>query len=477
MPFGVKTYPNAGRSKIGDEQLRILQEARNYLDNLSVEKADYTVSSLCYLNSWAPTVGNAKLRFLSCGFRASGCLLYSLAKNLLLISTLSEYVLDPAGSDWSGYDHLVVSWALESDFKNNGSYVDRYFKTCNRDTPRSLWLLISLDGYSPANVDKNIRVFRRNPGATRYYIGFLMRRVYAAIISAHGNLKRAVHSCSATSVFAEIVADLFRNYLPGTSFRSVIVPYEAQPFQHAIFREAKRFSRQIETVGYLHSALAALPTDFIRRRNAPERLLVHGIGQRRTLEAYLGWKSNSVQVIPSLRYRWNSSSNMGGFVFLPYSFGKEDAILKAFKGFLTCSAEGSLVHLTVKNHPVMDASSRHRRLVRKLSAMIAQFSGKFSEASPGKALSVFIGATASVLEALERGIGVVHICSDPVFESHSETLWPLLEVHAICKNVFRYLLRKPSSYVQLGSEEEDMFLKYCCDHQNTTAGPNFSAVD
>ena len=83
---------------------------------------------------------------------------------------------------------------------------------------------------------------------------------------------------------------------------------------------------------------------------------------------------------------------------------------------------------------------------------------KFSENSKNFT-SVFFCETYAVIEALERGVTAIHICSDPVFQSYTEELWPSIKVTQISKYVFAYNLNKIGECIQLG-RTDDVFSKY-----------------
>ena len=69
-------------------------------------------------------------------------------------------------------------------------------------------------------------------------------------------------------------------------------------------------------------------------------------------------------------------------------------------------------------------------------------------------LSIFIGSTSSPIEALERGLEVIHICDDPVFQSYSSELWPSIKVKKIDNNTYEYQLLKKSNLIQLGDSSK-----------------------
>jgi hypothetical protein len=253
---------------------------------------------------------------------------------------------------------------------------------------------------------------------------------------------------------ADQIADAVGSQLSMGQFASIVAPYEAQPFQHAAFRVAKL--KGVRTIGYLHSALPPLPTDLIWRDGAPELLLTHGRGQADILVNRLGWCAASLRCVPSLRYRREDRGSLAALVFLPYHFEDPSLIVDAFLDFLKASAPGSLPSLTIRNHPVMRESERHLRLVAALEQAMVRHQDRFGAGPQLAPISVFIGATAAILEALEHGIDVVHICSQPLLESHSCEIWASMSVQRIGAHTFRYHLRASGDYIDFGSETDSI---------------------
>ena len=79
------------------------------------------------------------------------------------------------------------------------------------------------------------------------------------------------------------------------------------------------------------------------------------------------------------------------------------------------------------------------------------YSNIASERKVDSKFSIFIGSTSSPIEALERGVNVIHICDDPVFQRYSSTLWPSIKTKKIDENTFEYQLSKKGNLIQLGS--------------------------
>ena len=98
----------------------------------------------------------------------------------------------------------------------------------------------------------------------------------------------------------------------------------------------------------------------------------------------------------------------------------------------------------------MAGSARHAALELRLSSILDRFADRMSTKEEVRRQTVVIGATSAVIEALERGLDVVHICVEPLFETHSQAIWTHLDVEELGDNAYRYRLREPGSYIVLG---------------------------
>ena len=64
-----------------------------------------------------------------------------------------------------------------------------------------------------------------------------------------------------------------------------------------------------------------------------------------------------------------------------------------------------------------------------------------------------------MIEALERGVKVIHISFDPVFEIYSNQLWPNIKIKKIDEHIFEYSLRKKNQLIKF-NKNEIMLKKY-----------------
>lgn len=418
---------------LGAEQLRLIERSRRFLAARQARGVDVAVDPECYLNSWAPGLGNARLRRLAFGWRAEPALLLALARDCAAALRPVPRHASPASGGGEDFEHVIVSWALPADFDEHGGFQDRYVRLASRDTPRTLWFLMLLSGSPPARTAPNVRVFqRRGNGLDR--------------TAARTRLGRI----SATASEAADAAETLVRYLKAGRISQVVMPYEAQPFQHAINLAAKAHDPRISTVGYVHSALPALPTDYLFRDGAPDRLLVHGAGQAEILSRHLGWPQERVQVIRSLRYLRDAPVPFAGHILLPYAFSDPDFIARRVAAVLEAAPPASMPAWKVRNHPVRHDSERHLALVTRLEAVIARYADRTSAAADVAGQTLMIGATAAVVEALERGLRVVHVCANPLFEKHCSGIWTRMDIEELAPNVYRYRLRDAGAYIQLG---------------------------
>ena len=438
-----------------------MELARTFLRREALRGTDSALAPECYLNAWARVPGNARLRRLA-GERGSGLkLLASRLREALLVAGQSGYELIGGAASRPAWKYMVVSWGRNADFAADGSYTDRYFRMAARAAPATLWFVIALDAVDPARLEPNVAVFRRSLATPRLDLRYLLSAAAAAAAGTQPRVHGSVPRLSATVAFADQVTRTVAGLLAQGSFDSIAMPYEAQPFQHALFRAAKLQNDAIRTVGYLHSALPPLPTDLLRRPGAPQLLLVHGSDHAQMLERDLGWPAGSVRRISSLRYRAGAAAELDGLIFLPYHFAHERTIANAFREFIAGSPAHSLPPLAVRNHPVMQGSAAHARLQASMEAAMRAHADRFDPArrkdsGAGRGVSVFIGATAAILEALERGVDAIHICSQPLLESHSAALWRELKVEQLGSHTFRYRLKQRGAYIEFGGDNDSI---------------------
>ena len=65
----------------------------------------------------------------------------------------------------------------------------------------------------------------------------------------------------------------------------------------------------------MHTVLPPLPLEYIKKGCEPDILFVNGESQKKILVNKLGWSSNQVKSIPSLRYKKKLTGDMTKKIF------------------------------------------------------------------------------------------------------------------------------------------------------------------
>jgi hypothetical protein len=446
--------------KIEDEQLSLLKLATQYIKKLENLGVDVAMSSFCYMNTNGVTPGNCKLKNLQLKKKFNLKYFFIIFKHLFLISTLHSFkIFNENNKKNFGniYDKLIISWAIKKDFKEDGSFSDSKFGINSKDHMSNLWFLIYLDELIPSKVDSNIIIFYKNKNKKKYNIYYLAKVIIKSILRNKKSLFKILHELSLQSHFAAIVTKIIKKIVISNDFKSVIMPYEAQPFQNKVFQEVKNINKKIKTIGYLVHTVA-FPAHVIHRAGAPDIIFSHSYSEVIHLKNNLSWPQKKLHLIPSLKFKNDKQILLDEKIFVPYSIMNKKIIIKEFEKLLQKQENNSLKPLKIRNHPYMSNSKNHKIFIKNLDNVIKRNASKFSQSSK-KSLSIFFCETYAVLEALERGVEVVHICSDPVFESYSEKLWSSIKVAQVSKYIFCYRLKEKGHCINFGTEE-DSFNKY-----------------
>ena len=408
---------------------------------------DVAVDPECYLNPWAQDMGHSRLNTFVSGWRALPQYLSMKVKDAAAhwLRPVAFDVAALVGAHAQRFDTMLVSWARASDFAADGVYSDRYVQLSSAETPDVLWFLISLDGVVPATIAPNVRICHAVPPTRAHE-----RRSLSGRVHAESRIRLPSHARDTAIAIASAVQSQLRSM----RVRRLVMAYEAQPFQHAVNLAAKAHDPAIVIVGYHHSSLTAAPTDLVYRSGAPDRLFVHGSGQADILRRHLAWPAERVKVIDSLRYRRGDPAPLAKHILLPYDFEDAQGLVTALEEYLRSSAPRSMPRWSVRNHPVMSASRKHVDLENRLRSVLSRYEDRMTEESAVAGQTMMIGATAAVLEALERGLEVVHLCTNPLFEAHSSAIWSQLEVQTLAPGIYRYRLKEPGSYIRLGAASQ-----------------------
>ena len=417
---------------LGTIQLNLLDLAKNYLNKKSTANNPFY-----YINLWCPdSLGSLNFECIQKkGIYAHIKKYFRLIKGIAEARCIYTYNFD-SNLNHNFYNCIVISWCKKENFSDNGSFNCPYYGVNSKESPNNLiWLLVSLDDFIPDNVQSNVYIFYKK------YEGNPLKEIIKNLCCG---LKEGFLPITQV-FFLKNFATTFQTKLMRPSVKSILIPYEAQPWQNALYESAKKVSTTVKTVGYVHSSLPSLPTDYIRRKGAPDILLVHGKGQKDILHKHLGWNKKSIKVIDSMRYKKKNYTGLQNKIFIPYGIFNAGNYLKSFEEILK-NKKISLPRLSIKNHPIKGNSLKHLKLISSIEKLLANYENSFSIDTN---ISVVFGITTCVLDCLSQGISVLHIVDNPIYESYSNEIWTGINVTRLDENAFLYYQEDKDFYLQI----------------------------
>ena len=441
-------------NQIGLKQIECINKSKLFLKRESTENENIATDPNYFLTCWSSGVGNLNLQKIS---YKEVTFIKKFQHNLKEIysKTLVRNVEIYQNNNNKKYKNLVISYCSSDDIKKNKSYFDKYFSLNISLTKDTLWFLISIGKNInlPKKNISNLIIFKRifkSKISNLFSLAIFFLNFFISLKFL--NFKRNFSKILSTSWFDEKLNDKIFDLLEKHQIRNLILPYEAQPHQHNILKNIKERKLKVYTIGYMHTSLPSLPTDYIKRDGHPDKLYVNGSDQKKILCQKLGWRSNEIKSISSMRYLKKDKKIFKGQIFFPYYIYNEEMIFKNLKNFILNLPDGYLPKLSVRNHPSMKFSKKHTKLKKMIEDFLSQNKRKFSNLKVKKNISLFIGSTSSILECLERGIEAIHICENNLFDLYHPKIWKSLQVKQIDQNVFKYKLSRKGNCIKLGSK-------------------------
>ena len=439
-----------------DKQIQIIEYVKNYLKKVENENIITSLSGFCYFPIWSETPGHAKIKFWLNGWLFSFKFLFILLKNILAIASNAKYFICNNYDASKKYNTLILSWAFKENFQTDGSFIDKYFNENSKNLLNSHWILISMDGYVPLNLNKNITLIKKKKSFFKYNFFYLAKIFVLLVIESRFSLKKILHYFSYHSYFAKQICLIVKEILKKNNYKTILMPYEAQPFHQFIISEAKSIDKKIRTIGYFHSMLPAIPCDFVYRSGAPDLLLVHGESLAEVFQSKLDWPKNKMLLIESLRFRLDENRSLSKKIYLPYIIDSKSILIKEFKELLINSSKNNFPKLEVKIHQANLNSKKHLNFKNELEKIMEIYKDNFSNNPSEENISIFFGVTSSIFEALESGTKVIHICSDPLLQSFDEKMWPNLSTKKISNCTFSYSLFFKGKYINFGTKKNTL---------------------
>jgi hypothetical protein len=439
---------------VGNQQIKLIKYVKDFLEKEKSLGIDSSLSGFCYLSAWDETLGYAKLKYKVNGWKYTPKFLLLLLKNILSIGMHARYVVLKNNHSLAKFNNMIISFSFKKNFQSDGSFTDRYLNENSKSFKNTHWVIVSMDDYVPNNLSNNITIIKKEKSLFKFRLFLFLKIFFSSILIYKFSLKKFFHYFCFHSHFAKILSSIIKEEVKKNDYKIILLPYEAQPFQNNIFAEVKKINNKIKTVGYNSSLLTPLPSEFVHRSGAPDFLLVHGESQVDIFTSILNWPTSKMILIESLRFRHENKDNLlENKIFIPRAIHNKDIYINEFKKLLINSPPNTFPNFLIQNQPTMINSQKHLDLISKLKKIIKNYKNRFSEKPIKKNISIFFGVTATIFEALEKNIKVIHICGDPVFESYNSKIWKNLVVDQKNKYLFFYNLSILGKHINFGKKK------------------------
>lgn len=429
-------------------QVKILKKATLYLNS---KKNKYYASSLNYLDSIEQNPGYGLIQFWNKGIKKIPIFFYLLLKDFLL-SFYEFKFLQKNSLKERKYQNIIICWSKINNFSKNGSFNDPYFNTNSNLNKNCVWFLIHMDRKVPKKISNNIVLVKK---ISKKFNFKKLVTFFLNIKNLTKNITSIIHTQSYQTKIAYAIFDKFKSLL-NNNLKKILIPYEAQPFQNLIIKKTEKFNKKIETIGFVHNFPPALPTSLIYRDGSPKKIIVSNINQKKILEKYLFWKKKNILVKESARFI-DKSKNMSGKIFLPGYIKSINLIISNLQILLSENSDLGIQNFEIRNHPQKLKSKIHIDATNKINELFKKYHSKNN--SNKKNISIFIGSTGSIMEALEYGCSTIHIAEDPVLQVYGQLLYPNIKIKIINKNIYHYSLSGSQKIINLG-KKNITFKKY-----------------
>ena len=345
------------------------------------------------------------------------------------------------------YDNIIFTWANFENFNHNGSLDDRYFNINSRKTKSTLWIVIYSSNQIPKTIDQNILIYKNMRKKIKIirFTFFILKKIFTC-----RNLSIFFHNISNFSFFGNNFYNDIKVYLK-PEIKKIFFPFEYQPFQNRIIYHLKKNKIKTKVIGYIHAPPLSFPSNYIYRKISPDEIIVNGQDQLTCFNKSLNWPKKRIKVKSSTRFLKNKKILMGNKIYFPMTIRNENQVYESFS-YIINSNKFCISGLEIKKHPVSAKEKKVVRFEKKLKKLLS--SEKEKNFKRNRNLSIFIGSTGAIIEALERGIKVIQICEFPLLDIYSNKLWRNIIVNKITENIYTYRLKKKGRLIKLGDPKK-----------------------
>jgi len=115
----------------------------------------------------------------------------------------------------------------------------------------------------PKKVGKNVVIIYQRKNSIN--LSFFFKYMISKLISAKFSITNFFYNTSSSNVIGEFIISFLKKEIDFSFIKSILVPYEGQPYEHLVFEEARKKNKNLLIGGYDHSAPHSIPTHLIYR--------------------------------------------------------------------------------------------------------------------------------------------------------------------------------------------------------------------
>ena len=338
------------------------------------------------------------------------------------------------------FDEAIITWGKINDFDNEGNFFDRYGGKSSLQKKRILWIVQYEDTIIPKKISQNIVLFKKSEKKTIHLKFFFI--LLAELREKFFSFKNFSSSSLYSSLFYNKVGSLLKN----TRIKKLTIPYEGQLFQKLIIKKFREKNIKIE--GIVHTFLQPIPFNlYFEKKVCPDKLYVNSISIKRCLIKHMNWNNKNILIKKSTRFDRKNKVDMKKTLFFPYEIPDPKKIEKLFINFVALYKNKINMNFKIKIHPVKLRDKSHLNLKKKILDILSQ--NKTYNKKKYKNVSVFFEYTSAIIEALERGIKVIQVCTEPTLQVYTPYFYRGLGVKQINRNIFEYYKIKKNSLIKM----------------------------
>jgi len=345
----------------------------------------------------------------------------------------------------NNYNKIYLTWTSYSNFKNDGSFFDRYLNISSKDLDKTLIIAIYNDKKLPTKIDNNILIFQTKEKATGLFD--VIKNILKNFDLFFFNYDFFLAKISSHNFFSDILIKK-KKFLLNKKIDFFLTPYEGQPFQNHFIMQLKNINNNIKCIGYIHSPPIPIPSNYIFRNYSPDYIVLNGKDQKYCFIKYLGWSKSKIKLLPSFRFLKNKSIYKNT-IFLPYNIHNLNKIIKSLNYIIQKKIINPSDYI-IRNHPATK-TNKSKKIIDYFNEI--KLKKNFSVKAKNQFL-IFIGNTGSIIEYLERGCDVMHICDDDLFDFYNSKLWPSIISTKIGQGIYIYKIRKKGNLIKFGNSKK-----------------------